>query len=101
MTTDENGEYLFTGVPDGTYTIVVTDENGVLANTVQTGDPDAVLDNQSDVSLDPGGTNPTPVVNLDQDFGYQPALGAIRRYRLGEPERQHDLKIQANLASAA
>ncbi|MCO5183272.1 MAG: carboxypeptidase regulatory-like domain-containing protein [Anaerolineae bacterium] len=77
MTTDENGEYLFTGLPDGTYTIVVTDENGVLANTVQTGDPDAILDNQSDVSLDPGGTNPVPVVNLDQDFGYQPALGAI------------------------
>lgn len=71
-TTDENGNYLFPNLPDGTYSVEVTDTNNVLAGLTQSGDPDAangdavVLDNRSTVSVS-GGTN-----NTVQDFGYTP-----------------------------
>lgn len=64
--TDQNGQYLFPGLPAGTYTVVVTDTDHVLGEVVQTGDPDTVKDGQSTVAVD--GVNP----NLNQDFGYAP-----------------------------
>ena len=64
--TDSSGNYSFVGLPDGTYTITVTQPSG----TTQTEDPDeagacSTCDNTSTVVLS-GGT-----ANLDQDFGYQ------------------------------
>ncbi len=65
-TTDENGEYLFPGLPDEPYTVVVTDTDNVLGDLVNSGDPDGGNDEMSSV---PG----LPADNLDQDFGYTPA----------------------------
>ena len=63
--TDSNGEYLFSGLPDGDYTVLVTDNNNILAEKEQSGDPDVTLDNRSNVTL-------SGADNLDQDFGYTP-----------------------------
>ncbi len=76
--TDANGMYLFTGIPDGDYIVLVTDQNNVLAGLEQTYDSDdaanpgmfmATTPNASFVD-DLGVGNPMPEVNLDQDFGY-------------------------------
>ena len=64
--TDSTGWYLFTGLPAGTYTVWVNDSANVLANLVQTGDPDGGLDSRSTATLD-GRTD-----NLLQDHGYTP-----------------------------
>jgi len=64
-TTDENGIYLFPGLPDGDYTVQVSDLDGILTDLDQTGDPDMVLDGTSSVTLN--GAD-----DLDQDFGYTP-----------------------------
>jgi len=64
-TTDENGEYLFPGLPDEPYTIVVTDTDNVLGELVNSGDPDGGNDDMSSVTG-------LPADNLDQDFGYTP-----------------------------
>lgn len=63
--TDANGQYIFSGLPDGIYSVVVTDTNNVLASLVPSSDPDATLDNKSTVNL--LGND-----NLSQDFGYKP-----------------------------
>ncbi len=77
--TDANGQYLFTGVPDGNYEVRVTDQNNVLAGLSQTVDSDdpanpgsfvATTPNVSVVDLDSASTRATPVNNVDQDFGY-------------------------------
>ncbi|MDJ0658451.1 MAG: SdrD B-like domain-containing protein [Crocosphaera sp.] len=68
--TSGDGQYLFNNLPQGNYTIKV-DTATLPSNVVQTGDPDAVLDDMSMVNLSAGGTN------LDQDFGYQPEPAKI------------------------
>ncbi|MGH1542561.1 MAG: SdrD B-like domain-containing protein, partial [Arenicella sp.] len=69
--TDTNGQYLFNGIPDGNYTVVVTDQNNVLDGLDPTYDDDGLgTPNQSTVDLDSGSTVFTPVADLDQDFGY-------------------------------
>ncbi len=64
-TTDENGEYLFPGLPDGTYTVMITDTDNVLDDLLNTEDPDGGNDGTSTVIL--AGAD-----DLDQDFGYTP-----------------------------
>ena len=67
-TTDENGGYLFTDLPDGEYTVVVIDSENVLGDLAPTYDADSLLvdpDEQSVVNL--AGAD-----NLDQNFGYTP-----------------------------
>jgi len=61
--TDEQGRYLFAGLDDGDYTVVVetTTLPAGLANTV---DPDGGNDSSSTVTIAGGNTD------LDQDFGY-------------------------------
>lgn len=69
-TTDNNGNYIFDNLPAGAYTVVVN--NGTTpTGFTQTGDPDAMLDNQttSPILLGPGD------VYLNADFGYQPEPG--------------------------
>ncbi len=62
-TTDPSGAYLVGGLPIGDYIVTVS---GLAADLVQTGDPDATLDDTSAVTLTAG------VPNSDtQDFGYQ------------------------------
>ncbi len=70
-TTDENGNYLFEGLPDGSYIVVVSDSDNVLGELEQSGDPDAVLDGMSSV-VGLGVGNNSPEQDLDQDFGYTP-----------------------------
>ncbi len=66
-TTDADGNYSFTGLPDGTYSVKVV-KDGALTDTDQTGDPDNKLDNASEpITLDE--KNPT---KGDVDFGYVP-----------------------------
>jgi len=71
------GDYNFTGLPDGDYTVSVTDDNNELANLSHTNGPNAgdnTLDNNSQddtgyvVTVAGGETNTTA------DFGYQPVL---------------------------
>ena len=64
--TDANGNYLFTGLPAGTYTVWVNDAENVLDGLVQTGDPDGGLDSRSTATVN--GINS----NLLQDHGYTP-----------------------------
>ena len=74
--TDDDGGYLFTGLPDGPYVVAVTDSDHVLGGLYQTGmPPGAGLDGKSALTL--AGAD-----NLLQDFGYAPldqtpVLGAI------------------------
>jgi len=63
-TTDGDGNYLFDRLPPGEFTVAV-DETGLPPGVVQSGDPDAILDGQSSVTLTIGEGN------LDQDFGYR------------------------------
>ena len=62
-TTGSDGKYLFDNLNGGDYTITLT---GLPAGMTQTADPDGGNDNASQVTI--GGTS--PLVNLDQDFGY-------------------------------
>ncbi len=63
VTTGSDGQYLFDNLSAGDYTITLTDlPNGMQ----QTADPDGTNDNSANVTI--GGSS--PLVNLDQDFGY-------------------------------
>ena len=64
VTTDANGNYLFPGLPNGDYSVVVTDTNNILGALQQNDDPDAIFDNRSTVSLSSDDDL--------QDFGYIP-----------------------------
>jgi fimbrial isopeptide formation D2 family protein/uncharacterized repeat protein (TIGR01451 family) len=61
QTTNGSGNYLFVDLIPGAYTVIVTPP----LNMTQTADPDATLNNRSQVALAAG------VNNLTQDFGYQ------------------------------
>ena len=67
--TDGNGGYTFSDVPNGDYLVVVTDGNGILNGTTQTGDPDPQIDGAHPVTV-----TGTPVTDID--FGYQQPLPA-------------------------
>jgi len=84
-TTDANGTYSFSKLPDGTYSVKVV-KDGELADTEQTEDPDATKDNASEpVTL--GENNPT---KGHIDFGYVPDYsihGLV--YRDGDRNETH------------
>ena len=84
-TTDANGTYSFSKLPDGTYSVKVV-KDGELADTEQTEDPDATKDNASEpVTL--GEDNPT---KDHIDFGYVPDFsihGLV--YRDGDRDEKH------------
>ncbi len=67
VTTDENGMYLFDGLPAGDYDVTVV--NGIVNDAVNTGDPGvagpSIGDSTNTLTLTPG------QVDLGQDFGYQ------------------------------
>jgi len=85
--TDANGQYLFTGIPDGDYTVIITDQNNVLDGLSPTFDPeDGVTSTPATPNVSQviglGVGVDTPVANLDQDFGYvdttaAPGVGTI------------------------
>lgn len=95
--TDANGNYLFTGLPDGSYLVWVNDTEHVLGEVTPTYDsnggtaptnssaPTGVHSNtQLGISsvLNLGVGDSSPATNLDQDFGYTalgqtPGQGAI------------------------
>ena len=82
-TTDENGQYLFSDLPDGDYLVWVNDTDNVLDGLKPTYDDDGIVSaNISAVDLDSLSANDNPVDDRDQDFGYtpeaqEPGLGAI------------------------
>ena len=84
-TTDADGTYSFSKLPDGTYSVKVV-KDGELADTEQTEDPDANKDNASEpVTL--GEDNPT---KDNIDFGYVPDYsihGLV--YRDGDRNEMH------------
>ena len=84
-TTDANGTYSFSKLPDGTYSVKVV-KDGELADTEQTEDPDATKDNASEpVTL--GEDNPS---KDHIDFGYVPDYsihGLV--YRDGDRNETH------------
>lgn len=64
--TGPNGEYLFTGLPAGSYSVTVDTGSGSPVNGfLNSGDPDGGNDSTSVVTLTEGEDN------LDQDFGYE------------------------------
>ena len=72
--TDQNGEYVFSSLPDEDYVVRVTDTAGVVSAFVQTGDPDevgtcTVCDEQGVLTLT-GGSG-----DFGQDFGYAAPVG--------------------------
>jgi len=72
--TDDNGNYLFTGLPGGTYTVVVDKTDTDLATAARTYDADGIADPSGNISvvvLPEGGED------LDQDFGYAAPDGVI------------------------
>ncbi len=73
--TDTNGNYSFVGLVPGAYTVLVTDQNGVLSTLNPSADPDesgtcVTCDEQSSTVLAAGATDNT------LDFGYAPSMGA-------------------------
>lgn len=66
ITTDENGNYIFEGLPADTYTVKITDTRNILNNLVPVSDADGNNDLVSTVTVD--GT----AHNLLQDFGFAP-----------------------------
>ncbi|WP_420631305.1 SdrD B-like domain-containing protein [Candidatus Leptofilum sp.] len=62
-TTDANGNYLFTDVPNGTYSVVVTPPAGSWSQTV---DPDATIDNMTTTPLNLTGG----MISGSHDFAY-------------------------------
>ncbi len=65
-TTDENGNYIFGGLPAGTYIVAVTDTRNILKSLVPVSDADGSNDLVSMVTVD--GTED----NIIQDFGFAP-----------------------------
>ncbi len=63
--TAADGSYSFPGLPDDTYTVVITDTANILDGLTPTADPDGGADRQSTVTL--AGAD-----DLDQDFGFTP-----------------------------
>ena len=75
-TTDTDGLYSFGNLVDGTWTVTVTDTNLVLTNYIAVFDPDAILDNATQVVFSGGdvisvGGTPCSNCELTADFGYQ------------------------------
>jgi len=80
VTTDVDGNYEVNNLPDGVYTVVVTDENNVLSDDTHTDSPNGVGD-QSDrtskddtgyvVDLDSAGAEADPIDDATGDFGYR------------------------------
>jgi len=71
VTTDASGNYTLSGVPAGA-TVIVTTDTGTLPSSayVQTGDPDATLDNSNTFTM--------PAANVpNKNFGYQAQYGSI------------------------
>ena len=78
-TTDGNGNYSFTGLPDGTYTVDVTDENNVLNGYWHSVGPNPGANNNSQpdpytVTVSGGQTNTTA------DFGYYFSPATLGNY---------------------
>jgi hypothetical protein len=78
-TTDVNGDYSFTGLPDGTYTVDVTDENNVLDGAWHSDGPNDGADNNSQtdpytVEVIGGETDATA------DFGYYSEPASLGNY---------------------
>ncbi len=73
-TSDVNGDYSFTNLPNGSYRVIVTDKFNQLANMRHTDGPSAGTNNNSQddtgylVAVSGGVTNDTA------DFGYQPVV---------------------------
>jgi len=78
-TTDANGDYSFTGLPNGSYIVSVTDDSNELANLIHTDGPNAndnLVDNnsQDDTGYLVDLSDPAPQTNNTADFGYKPVL---------------------------
>ncbi len=65
--TNANGQYTFSGLADGSYTVIVRAAT-LPAGLTQTGDPDTTIDHQHSVTLGPGTTNKP---YWSADFGYR------------------------------
>ncbi|MCB0045886.1 MAG: discoidin domain-containing protein [Caldilineaceae bacterium] len=81
----DNGNYLVTGLPDGTYFVNVSDDDGVLNGYWHSlGTPNLTNNSQDDayyrVELDPTSANPSGVQNLTADFGYYVEPAAVGNY---------------------
>jgi hypothetical protein len=97
--TDGNGEYLFTGLPDGSYLVWVNDTKNVLREKVPTYDANggaapagsgAPIGLHSNARLsissvvDLGVGDDQPATNLDQDFGYTAACHTQQDALIGD-----------------
>jgi len=75
--TDANGAYLFSGLPDGTYTVTVDTATLPWSSFTQTKDPDATVNNASTVTINNNDGLSTNNSYLDRDFAYDSTLNVI------------------------
>ena len=112
--TDSNGDYLFENLPDGIYTVVVTDEDNILNGYEHTDSPNGVSDTTDQTSkddtgytvdLDSAGVLDEPVSDETGDFGYQPtitnpiSLGSFISTKLQSGQVQIDWVTQTEVAN--
>ena len=70
VTTDQNGNYVFTGVPAGTYQVVESQPNGYLDGKDSGGNSGGTVTNDrvANISLPPGVTTPVTGVNFGEQL---------------------------------
>lgn len=79
--TDANGNYLFTGLADGTYTVSVDTASLPFSSPTQTADPDSTLDSIGTATINLNNSSSTDNDILTLDFGYDSnARSAISGY---------------------
>jgi len=81
--TNADGDFSFDNLPDGVYTVIVTDEDNVLNGFEHTDSPNGASDTSDqtskddtgyEVDLDSAGVSDDPVTDTTSDFGYEPEV---------------------------
>lgn len=75
--TDANGYYLFSNLPNGTYTVTVDTATLPWTTFTQTKDPDATVNSASTVTINTTDGLPSNDSFVDRDFGYNSTLNVI------------------------
>ncbi|MEZ4643812.1 MAG: SdrD B-like domain-containing protein [Chloroflexota bacterium] len=97
--TDGNGNYSFTQLPDGNYLVIVDSEDAQLPTGYTNTTPETIA-----VPLDPTGADTNPVDVDTADFGFGPVLSLVKTLTSANPAYEgetvtFDLTLTNNLPS--